>query len=166
MSETIFVPGPETARAYRDALGAYGTGVGIVTIQTPRGPEAITVNSFTSVSMEPPLVLWCPAKTSLRHDAFAAAGFFAFHVVSEAQLPLAQRFARVGDDFDDVAWEPNSEGAPAIAGCLARFDCRRHACHDAGDHTIVVGEVLQVTARPGKGLLFKRGQYGGFLEQS
>lgn len=166
MSETTFVPGPETVRAYRDALGAYGTGVGVVTIQTPRGPAAITVNSFTSVSMAPPLVLWCPAKTSLRHDAFTAAEHFAFHVVSEEQLPLAQRFARAGDDFDGVAWAPNPDGAPAIAGCLARFDCRHHARHDAGDHTIVIGEVLQVTARPGKGLLFKRGLYGGFLEQS
>lgn len=166
MSDTTFVPGPETARAYRDALGAYGTGVGVVTIQTPHGPAAITVNSFTSVSMAPPLVLWCPAKTSLRHDAFMQAERFAFHVMAEDQLPLAQRFARQGDDFDAVDWAPNSDGAPAIAGCLARFDCRRHACHDAGDHTIVIGEVLQVAARPGKGLLFKRGQYGGFLEQS
>jgi flavin reductase (DIM6/NTAB) family NADH-FMN oxidoreductase RutF len=87
-------------------------------------------------------------------------------VVSEEQLPLAQRFARLGDDFDGVDWAANSEDVPAIAGCLARFDCRRQACHDAGDHTIVVGEVLQVTARAGKGLLFKRGQYGGFLERS
>lgn len=166
MSETTFVPGPETARAYRNALGAYGTGVCVVTTQTPRGPIAITVNSFSSVSMAPPLVLWCPGKDSLRYDPFVEAEHFAIHVMGEDQLELAQHFARVGEDFSAVSWQPNREGAPALEQALARFDCRRHACHDAGDHSIVIGEVLQVAAHSGKGLLFKRGQYGGFLEQS
>ncbi|UWQ77647.1 flavin reductase family protein [Leisingera sp. S132] len=165
MADTSFIPGPDTARAYRDALGCFGTGVTVVTTQTPRGPLAITVNSFTSVSLEPPLMLWCPAKASLRHDAFVAAENFAIHVMAEDQLPLAKHFAAFGEDFSAADWQPSELGAPALDGVIARFDCRRHAAHPAGDHTIVIGEVARVTTRPGKGLIFKRGQYGGFLEQ-
>lgn len=166
MADTSFIPGPETARAYRDALGCFGTGVTVVTTLTPRGPLAITVNSFTSVSLEPPLLLWCPAKASLRHDAFVGAEHFAIHVMAEDQLDLAKHFAVNGEDFSAAAWQPNALGSPALEAVIARFDCRRFAAHPAGDHTIVVGEVASVTTRPGKGLIFKRGQYGGFLEQS
>lgn len=165
MAETSFVPGPGTARAYRDALGCFGTGVTVITTRTPRGPLAMTVNSFTSVSLEPPLLLWCPARASLRHDAFANAGNFAIHVMAEDQLELAKHFAAHGEDFSAAGWQPNALGAPALEGVIARFDCHRFAAHPAGDHTIIVGEVASVTTRPGKGLIFKRGQYGGFLEQ-
>ncbi|MGR3759042.1 flavin reductase family protein [Roseobacteraceae bacterium NS-SX3] len=165
MAETSFTPGPETARAYRDALGCFGTGVTVVTTLTARGPLAITVNSFTSVSMEPPLLLWCPARASMRHDAFVGAPHFAIHVMAEDQLGLARHFARDGEAFEGIAWQPNAAGVPALADTIARFDCRHFACHPAGDHSILVGEVLSTTTRPGKGLIFKRGQYGGFLEQ-
>ncbi|WP_264213844.1 flavin reductase family protein [Leisingera thetidis] len=166
MAETSFIPGPQTVRAYREALGCFGTGVTVVTTLTARGPLAITVNSFTSVSLEPPLLLWCPAHASLRHDAFVSAENFAIHVMAEDQLGLAKHFAADGEDFSTAAWRPNTLGAPALEGVIARFDCRRFAAHPAGDHTIVVGEVASVTTRPGKGLIFKRGLYGGFLEQS
>ena len=166
MAETSFIPGPDTSRAYRDALGSFGTGVTVVTTQTERGPLAITVNSFTSVSLEPPLLLWCPARASLRHDAFVSAANFAIHVMAEDQLGLAKHFAANGEDFSAAAWQPNALGAPALEGVLARFDCCEFAAHPAGDHTIVIGEVASVTTRPGKGLIFKRGQYGGFLEQT
>ncbi|UWQ30745.1 flavin reductase family protein [Leisingera sp. M527] len=166
MAETSFIPGPETARDYRDALGCFGTGVTVVTTMTARGPLAITVNSFTSVSLDPPLLLWCPAKASLRHDAFVMAENFAIHVMAEDQLGLAKHFAAHGEDFSAAAWQLNDQGAPALDGVIARFDCRRFAAHLAGDHTIIIGEAASVTTRPGKGLIFKRGQYGGFLEQS
>lgn len=166
MAETSFTPGPETVRAYRDALGSFGTGVTVVTVSSPTGPLAITVNSFTSVSLTPPLLLWCPAHSSLRHDIFVGAEHFAIHVMAEDQLPLAKHFALSGDDFSTADWQPNADGVPALAGVIARFDCHRHAVHPGGDHSIIVGEVKGVTSRPGKGLIFKRGLYGGFLEQS
>ncbi|AZV77811.1 flavin reductase [Parasedimentitalea marina] len=165
MSVTSFTPGPETTRAYRDALGCFGTGVTIVTTVTSRGPLAMTVNSFTSVSMDPALLLWCPARRSLRHDAFVSADHFAVHVVAEDQLELARHFAMNGEAFDAVNWQPNDAGIPTLPGCIARFDCHQFACHPGGDHSIVIGEVYKVTTRPGKGLIFKHGLYGGFLEQ-
>ena len=164
MTETSFVPGPETARAFREALGCFGTGVTVVTTRTADGPMAMTVNSFTSVSLDPPLVLWCPARSSLRHDAFAKATHFSIHIMAEDQQDLALHFARTGSDFASVDWTDTPEGVPALAGCLARFDCAAHACHEAGDHSVLIGQVTRATTRPGKGLMFKRGQYGGFLE--
>ncbi|CRL14033.1 flavin reductase family protein [Phaeobacter italicus] len=165
MSETTFTPGPDSLRAYRDALGCFGTGVTVVTTVTDRGPLAITANSFTSVSMDPPLLLWCPARQSKRHDPFVQAGHFSIHVMAEEQLDLAMHFARNGEDFSIVADQRTDHGIPVLPGTVARFDCRHHACHDGGDHSILVGHVEAVTARPGMGLIFKRGQYGGFLEK-
>lgn len=166
MADTSFIPGPDMVRAYRDALGCFGTGVTVVTTMTPNGPLAITVNSFTSVSLDPPLLLWCPACSSLRHDTFVAAQHFAIHVMAEDQLLMAKHFAAHGEDFSPFSWAPNANGAPALEGVLARFDCRHYATHPAGDHSIILGQVDNVTTRPGKGLMFKRGQYGGFLQQS
>lgn len=163
MSEQNFVPGPETARAFRDALGCFATGVTVVTTETSNGPLAMTVNSFSSVSLDPPLILWCPARASLRHDAFVAAKHFSVHVMAEDQLDTAVHFSRSGDAFDVTEVHRTAQGQPALPGVLARFDCRSHAAHDGGDHTILVGEVLNVATRTGKGLIFKRGQYGGFL---
>jgi len=166
MSETSFIPGPETARAYRDALSCFGTGVTVVTTMTTRGPLAITANSFTSVSIDPPLLLWCPAKKSMRHDAFVEARNFTIHVMREDQLDLAKHFALNGEDFDAVDWQANDSGSPILPGCIARFDCCHVSCHPGGDHSIVIGKVLSATTRPGNGLIFKHGLYGGFLEQS
>ncbi|WP_425044126.1 flavin reductase family protein [Primorskyibacter sp. S87] len=162
MTETSFSPGPDTARQFRDALGCFGTGVTVVTANTPEGPVAMTANSFSSVSLSPPLVLWCPAHASERHDPLVAASHFAIHVMAEDQQEVAVHFADFGDRFDAVDWTPDAHGTPLLSGSLARFDCRRYAVHDGGDHSIVVGEVQNVNFRPGKGLMFKRGQYGGF----
>lgn len=163
MSDLSFVPGPETARAYRDALGCYGTGVAVVTAATETGPLAMTVNSFASVSLDPALVLWCPGKMSPRHDRLVAAQHYAIHVVAEDQIDLATHFAHSGDGFDDVDWIKDPNGVPILSDCLARFDCTRVTVHDGGDHSIIIGQVIRAMHRPGKGLMFKRGQYGGFL---
>lgn len=162
MTETRFMPGPETARAFRDALGCFATGITVVTTATPEGPLAIIANSFTSVSLDPALVLWCAAKRSLRHDAFAAADRYSIHVLAADQQPLVTRFARSGDDFSGLDWAPDDHGTPILAGCLARFDCVAEACHPGGDHSILVGRVTQAMHRPGQGLIYKRGQFGGF----
>jgi len=160
-----FRPGPETARAYRDALGCFGTGVTVVTCTTPMGPLAMTANSFSSVSLDPPLVLWSPAIASSRHDAFVAAQTFSVHVLAADQLPLARAFARDGRDFSHVHWTESGLGTPVLPGAVARFDCQHHAAHPAGDHTIVLGRVAAAALRPGAPLLFVRGSYGGFADQ-
>mgnify|MGYP006289168161 FL=1 len=161
-----FRPGPETARAYRDALGCFGTGVTVVTCREgPGGPPlAMTANSFSSVSLDPPLVLWSPAVSSSRHDAFVAAPQFAIHILAEDQLPLARAFAADGRDFSAVDWAEGPGGAPALPGALARLDCAHHAAHGAGDHTIVLGRVEQVVRQPGVPLLFVQGRYGRLAE--
>lgn len=163
MSETIFTPGAETTRQFRDALGCYGTGVTVVTAQTADGPLGLTANSFASLSLDPPLVLWAPAKSSRRFAKFAAAQHFAIHIIAEDQHALASHFVREGHGFDAFDWVLSDAGVPILSGCLARFECRLAATHDAGDHAILVGHVDRAAYRDGKGLIFKQGQYGGFF---
>ncbi|WP_102108501.1 flavin reductase family protein [Oceaniglobus roseus] len=154
-----FVPGPDTARAFRDALGQFATGVTVVTTQSPVGPLGITANSFASVSLDPPLVLWSPARASRRFDAFVEAEHFAIHVMSSEQAHLSDGFVRDGLRFDHLDWIEGADGTPLIEGCLARFECRRHAVHDGGDHAIVLGRVLRVSTGVGTPLVFAAGQY-------
>jgi flavin reductase (DIM6/NTAB) family NADH-FMN oxidoreductase RutF len=157
-----FVPGEETAREFRDALGRFATGVTIVTTMTDQGPLGITANSFASVSLDPPLVLWSPARTSRRFPAFEAATHYAIHVLGEDQRELCAHFSRDGFAFDALDWRKGDHGIPEIAGCLARFDCERTAAHDGGDHLIIVGRVLSAEARDGAPLVFSSGRYGHF----
>ena len=161
-NEHVFVPCLETARNFRSALGSFTTGVTVVTANTPDGPIGMTVNSFASVSLDPPLVLWSPAKSSSRHAAFNAATHFAIHVLSADQDLLSARFTRGGMAFDELQWEENEEGVPVIPGTLARFECRRSDAHDAGDHTIIVGRVLRAAHREGDPLCFSKGTFGRF----
>lgn len=148
-------------RQLRDALGRFATGVTVVTTMTPRGPLGITANSFASVSLAPPLVLWSPARKSRRFPAFEAASHFAIHVLSARQRALAERFSRPGDGFADVDFEPGLGDAPLLGGCTARLECRHAAGHDAGDHLIVVGEVLRLVQADLAPLLYHRGRYCG-----
>ena len=164
MTNDTFIPAESTSEAYREALGAFGTGVTVVTARGPDGPVAMTANSFASVSLDPPLVLWCPAKGSRRHEAMVAAEDFIIHILAEDQQDLAAHFAATGHDFDGIARTDTPEGLVHLSGCLAAFQCRREAVHPGGDHSIVVGAVTRVWHRAGKGLLFKRGIYGGFSE--
>lgn len=160
--EGTFEPGPGRERALRDALGRFATGVTVVTCDGADGPVGITANSFSSLSLDPPLVLWSPARSSRRFEAFAAASHFAVHVLAEEQADLCLGFSMAGDAWDDVSGERNPEGVHVIHGCLARFDCALHARHDGGDHEIHVGRVLRVHTRPGEPLVFSAGSYGRF----
>lgn len=162
LSEQIFTPDASTARHYRNALGAFTTGVTVVTATTPDGPIGMTVNSFTSVSLDPPLVLWSPAKSSSRHAAFTSAGHFAIHVLSADQDLLSARFTRGGLGFEELFWNQNHEGVPVIPGTLARFECELSSMHDAGDHTLILGRVLRAAHREGDPLCFSRGTFGRF----
>lgn len=159
-----FVPAGETARTFRDALGRYATGVTVVTTLVPAGPLAITVNSFASVSLDPPLVLWCPARRSQRFDAFLAARRYSIHVLAAGQLELGLHFARAGTVPEGLDAAVTPEGDYHLEGCLARFDCTAESRHDGGDHAILVGRVHRAAMRDGDPLLFWGGRYGDFLQ--
>lgn len=146
-------------RDFRDALGRFVTGVTLVTTRAPSGPLGMTVNSFASVSLDPPLVLWSPARKSSRFPAFEAASHFAIHVLAEDQRDLAEHFARSGAPFPDLPFEEGLGGTPLFAGAVARFECRHAAGHDGGDHLIVVGEVLRLTMNDRPPLVFHRGAF-------
>ena len=163
MSQT-FVPGPDTMRAFRSALGRFATGVTVVTTQTDDGPLGITANSFSSVSLHPPLVLWSPAKSSRRFAPFTEAEHFAIHVLACHQADICGGFVTEGNAFEPLEWAQSARGTPLIDGCLARFECERHAVHDAGDHAIVIGRVLEATFEEGDPLLFVGGRYGRFAQ--
>jgi flavin reductase (DIM6/NTAB) family NADH-FMN oxidoreductase RutF len=150
------------ARAFRTALGRFATGITVITTPTLEGPMGFTANSFASVSLDPPLVLWSPAKASMRFPYFAAARHYAIHVLGAEQADLSQRFVRGGAGFDGLAHEINAEGVPVIPTALARFDCEQAATHDGGDHLIVVGRVLRALFREGPPLIFSQGAYGRF----
>ncbi len=161
---TFFVPDDTMAQNLRRAFGHYGTGVTVVTMQTEDGPLGITANSFTSVSLDPPLVLWSPARASLRHDAFVAASHFCIHVLGADQQALADHFAGKGHGFDAFDWFEGPLGTPTLRGCLASFHCETHAVHPAGDHSLILGHVRHAAERtgPGAGLIFHQGLYGQF----
>lgn len=162
-ADPTFVPDPSNARAFRTALGAFATGVTVITTEGPDGPLGITVNSFASLSMDPPLVLWSLANSSRRYPHFAQAPHYAIHVLAREQADLTGRFGSDGAGFTGLDLHRNDEGVPVLAGTLARFDCARSAGHDGGDHLIIVGRVLRVAAAAGQPLVFSQGRFGGFV---
>jgi flavin reductase (DIM6/NTAB) family NADH-FMN oxidoreductase RutF len=155
---------PETdARAFRTALGRFATGVTVITTQGPDGPLGFTANSFAALSLDPPLVLWSPAKSSSRFPVFSKAQAFAIHVLAADQASIGARFVRGGAGFDGLDHDLTDQGVPVLAEALARFDCHLHATHEGGDHLIVVGRVDQAMYREGAPLVFSQGGYGGFV---
>ncbi len=149
-------------RAFRTALGKFATGVTIVTCDSEIGPLGITANSFASVSLDPPLVLWSPARASRRCAAFEAAEQFAIHVLADTQHSFCRNFASQGDNFDGLDWRPSDHSVPLIRGCLARFECSQHAVYDGGDHAIIVGQVMATSLHEGGPLVFSGGAFGQF----
>lgn len=158
---------PQTERDFRDALGRFATGITLVTIAgdpaAGGGPMGFVANSFASVSLDPPLVLWSPARASTRFAAFAAAQDYSIHILGLDQFELIARFGRGGSGFAGLAHDTTPEGVPVLPGALARFDCRQHATHDGGDHLIILGRVIRFALRDGAPLLFSQGAYGGFV---
>ncbi|MFN3611053.1 flavin reductase family protein [Tepidimonas sp.] len=138
----MFEPSPERFRA---ALGRFATGVTIVTARAADGaPIGLTVNSFNSVSLEPPLVLWSLALRSRALPVFESAAHYAIHVLGVEQQALAQRFAsRQADRWAGVAWTPNADGVPLLPDCAAVFECCSRSRYVEGDHVILVAEVLR-----------------------
>lgn len=149
---------------YRTVLGHFATGVTIVTARDGDEPVGMACNSFTSVSLDPPLVLWCAAKSSTTWPRMQNAPSFAVNVLAEEAEALCRVFATKGvDRFEGVTHHRGATGAPILADALAYIDCETEAQHDAGDHVIVVGRVVELGyATEGKPLLFYRGGYGRY----
>lgn len=162
--KSLFEPSPETAREFRNALGLFGTGVTIVTTSHDHAPLGITVNSFASVSLDPALVLWSPARASLRFTQFESAPRYAIHVLDHSQANLASQFAKDAYCFDHCTWHWSEEGVPLIENTVARFECERLSSHDGGDHAIVVGRVTRAATFGGEPLMFVGGKFGRFVE--
>lgn len=161
MSSNVTIEGARL----REVLGHLPTGVTIITADTPNGPTGMAANSFTSVSLDPPLVLFCPAKSSSTWPAIREAGAFCVNVMAGHHEQLIRQFALKGADrFAGVAHESYDEG-PVLSEAVAWLACRIEAEHDAGDHTIVVARVNRLDAvAEAEPLVFLRGRYGLFHE--
>jgi len=148
----------------RTVLGHFATGVAIVTATDGDEPVGMACNSFTSLSLEPQLVLFCAAKDSSTWPRIQAAGKWAANILGEAGEQICRLFAQKGADrFAHVQYSIGRTGAPLLDDALAFVDCETVAEHDAGDHIIVVGKVLELGYAPeGTPLLFYRGGYGRF----
>ena len=148
-------------RQLRNALGRFTTGVTIVTcVDAQGGSVGLTANSFNSLSLEPPLVLWSLRSASPALAAFQDARRFAVNVLAEAQVDLSRRFAsKVEDRFADGTWALGEHGAPVLAGCAAVFECESVSHQVAGDHHLFIGRVLACAEAPVAPLLFQAGHY-------
>jgi 3-hydroxy-9,10-secoandrosta-1,3,5(10)-triene-9,17-dione monooxygenase reductase component len=149
------------ARRFRDVLGLFASGVTVVTSLSDGAPVGMTCQSFSSVSLEPPLVMFCPAKTSRAWPMMQRAGFFCVNFLSADQAEVSQAMATKGSDkYDGIDWRPASTGAPLIDGVLGFVDCTVHSVHEAGDHYVVLGRVRELGfGEEGKPLLYYRGSY-------
>lgn len=161
--DTPVHPGAElvAARRFRDVLGLFASGVTIITSVHDGEPVGMTCQSFTSVSLAPPLVLFCPARTSRAWPLIERAGFFCANILSADQATLSERFASKGaEKYAGVAWSTAATGAPVLDGALGYVDCRIDAVHQAGDHLVVIGRVVELGGGgPGGPLLYYGGRY-------
>jgi flavin reductase (DIM6/NTAB) family NADH-FMN oxidoreductase RutF len=155
---------PIDPRDFRNALGTFATGVTIITAVAPDGrPYGLTCNSFASVSLNPPLVLWSLGLYSSSLGAFQNASHFAVNILGESQQELANKFAKSSDDkFTGIAWTPGLGKAPLLAGCVANFQCRAANRYYGGDHVIFLGAVEAYAYNRNEPLPFARGGYGRF----
>jgi flavin reductase (DIM6/NTAB) family NADH-FMN oxidoreductase RutF len=146
---------------FRRACSRFTTGVTIAGVVDPQGaPHGLTVNSFTSVSLDPPLVLVALAHSASVMEAFRDARFFAVNVLAAGQRALSERFARKGHDrFDGLAWHTGETGAPLLPDTLAEIECAIRYRFTAGDHDLIVGEMVRAAIREGEPLLYFAGRY-------
>jgi flavin reductase (DIM6/NTAB) family NADH-FMN oxidoreductase RutF len=149
-------------RVLRDVLGNFPSGVTVVTALTDEGPIGFTCQAFSSLSLDPPLVAFAPARTSRTWPRLREIGSFCVNVLAEGQEDVSQNFARSGTDkFAGVPWAPSAHGSPVLADVVAWIDGQLWAEYDGGDHTIVVARVLDLGSRPDRRpLLYHQGSYG------
>ena len=149
----------EVAR-YRAVLGHFCTGVTVVTGMSADGPVGFACQSFAALSLDPPLVLFCPQRTSRSWAAMASSGAFCVNVLAEDQRDLSVRFAqRQPDRFEGLGWRVGQAGVPVVSGCLAVMECSVSQVVEAGDHAIFIGEVEYTDFREGKPLLYFASSY-------
>jgi 3-hydroxy-9,10-secoandrosta-1,3,5(10)-triene-9,17-dione monooxygenase reductase component len=158
LTEPSAVP---SADAFRQVLGHFCTGVTVITTAGPDGPAGFACQAFAALSLAPPLVLFCPSRTSSTWPVIERAGHFCANVLTDGQQELARRFGiSGGDKFAGVPWSSSPAGAPVLDGALTWVDCAVEAVHEAGDHYLVTGRVTGLGAtRAGRPLLFYRGRY-------
>lgn len=152
---------PLDPRALRNAFGTFMTGVTVVTANDKNGkPIGFTANSFSSVSLDPPLVLICLANSSSNYETLVHADGFAVNILSETQTDISNTFARPSEDrFAQIDWHKGPQGSPIIEGTCAWFDCTMHKTVDAGDHVILIGAVQSFDSSISPGLGYARGAY-------
>jgi flavin reductase (DIM6/NTAB) family NADH-FMN oxidoreductase RutF len=153
------------AAQYRQVMGRFATGVTIITAIHEREPAGFTAQTFVPLSIDPPLVSFCPQKTSTSWPKIEAAGAFCVNILSDDQEALCRAFASSGGDkFRGIGWHPGpSTGAPVLQGVIAWVEGRIEAVHDGGDHLVVVGRVLDLASKSDRHpLLFYRGGFGRF----
>ncbi|HVY83611.1 MAG TPA: flavin reductase family protein [Caulobacterales bacterium] len=148
-------------RRYRRACGSFATGVVVVSTRAADGRmSGLTVNSWSSVSLNPRLIQWCLGNESARFPAFQAAERWGVTVLGADEEKLALRYARVATETIDAGEADLIDGAPVLKAGIAHFACRTYARFPAGDHVLMVGEVIEFNARPGAALTYFRGRYG------
>jgi flavin reductase (DIM6/NTAB) family NADH-FMN oxidoreductase RutF len=152
-----------TSAEFRRACGRFATGITIASVLDAHGtPRGLTVSSFTSVSLDPPLILICLGHRVSAIDAFRASAHFGINVLAEDQRDLAERFTRQGQDrFDGLEWRPGSTGVPMFAGVLAAIECAVRQRFTAGDHDVFVGEMVGVCVAAGRPLIHFASHYRG-----
>jgi 3-hydroxy-9,10-secoandrosta-1,3,5(10)-triene-9,17-dione monooxygenase reductase component len=152
-------------RRLRDIFGTFASGLTVITSSTPQGPAGFTCQSFASLSLDPALVTFSPARTSTTWPVLRSAGSFTINILPAEHQHLAGQFARSGaDKFAGVSYTPSPLGNPVLDDALAWLDCELRAEHDGGDHTIVVAAVRHLDARvDAEPLLFFKGRYAGIV---
>jgi len=150
--------------AFRRALGNFATGVTIMTARHGDQRTGMTANSFNSVSLDPPLVLWSIVKTARSYDIFGKAAHFAVNVLAADQIALSNHFARYSEDkFENIEVESGPCGTPLLPHCAARFLCEKYQCLDGGDHWILLGKVTRFDDFGRSPLLYHQGAYSAIL---
>lgn len=145
--------------AFRKAVGQFATGVTVVSVETDEGVHGMTANSFTSVSLEPPLVLVCVDKSRQTHGLLLEKGRFGISILSREQEGVSNWFAGRRDKPVEFVWKKDETASPVLEGALAWLDCTLEHAYEGGDHTIFVGRVERFAADGGTPLLFFRGRY-------
>lgn len=155
---SVSAPADVSPDDFKAAMSRWASGV---TIVTAAGPVGMTVSAFSSLSLDPPLILVSLAHAATMHDPVVAADGFAVHILEDDQHELSHRFATPVDRFDGLSYDSGPYDAPLLHGGVARLACQKHAVADGGDHTILIGRVVQVDVRAGQPLLYYRGSYRG-----
>lgn len=147
-------------RELRNVLGCFATGVVVATTLGDAGrPVGLSVSSFNSVSLDPPLVLWSLARSAASYSAFSSASNFAINILPSEQVDVCQQFSQPSDDkFEGISWRQGEQGMPILSNALATLECRTRCQHEGGDHTIFIGEVVNLAASNKAPLIYHRGR--------